>query len=114
MTKTFARTISLVAVPLVALASLSACGAGHEAGSGRPTTDQIVSAFTTGPLKSELPASVTGSSSVLKCIAQKYEDSKISDAGLRALVNGDDNYKPTKADTDAVDGLTSQMADCVK
>ena len=99
-----------VALPL----ALTGCGAGSESGSGRPTTAQLVTALTSGPA-----AQMTGLSSeklptaVIKCIAQKFEDSGITDAGLRSIVNGDKNYKPTGADNSAVSKIESQMTSCV-
>lgn len=102
----------LGAVLLAITLPLSACGE-KDSAAGRPTVDQINSALTDGPFGDELGLKDAGvPDRVFTCIAQKIEDSKLSDAALQALVDGDKGYQPSDTDQNAISGLQSQILTC--
>lgn len=52
------------------------------------------------------------SSDVLKCVAQAVHDSGLSDNAVKAIVKGQQDYKPSAADEKAVSGLGTAIQKC--
>lgn len=109
MTNTLRRLAAVIAVPAALTFALTACGG--ESGSGRPSTAALAKALTSGKVASEMSTSGLPAKAIT-CIAQKFEDSKLSDDALRAIVNDDENFKGKSGDTDALNDLESQMSSC--
>lgn len=100
--------IKLVAASLVALTVLTGCGGGS--GGGRPTVDEISTSLqeADNPLGVELDEKTAG------CIAEAFHKSDISDEGLQAIVDQDEDYEASKADEDAISSIsTSGMTECM-
>jgi hypothetical protein len=95
---------------------LSATGCGGDGGDsgGRPSAAAISSA-----LRSADAAGMLGNlggkldKQAADCIGEKFHDSKISDAALRALVRKDQDYKGSKADQTAAAALVPQLGSCI-
>lgn len=90
---------------VTALTLTSACGGG---GDDRPT-------------KSEVKKAITGKDSIFggalpksaaDCVAGALVDSKVSDKTLKALVDGDKDYKGTDKDKDALTDLQDDVTKC--
>ena len=97
---------TLTATFVVAALALSACGGG---GGGRPSTDEVSKALTS-------KNSVFGSTIPKKsadCVAKALVDSKLSDKTVRAIADGNKDYKGTDADKKALSGLTTEFGKCV-
>jgi hypothetical protein len=108
------RTSLAAALTAAGLLSAAACGGGGGGGGGgRPSTSEIAKALGDGD------NSLLGSTgdnlgkSAENCIAKALHDSKISDAGLRALVRKDKNYKPSSGDSKAAASAADDMAKCI-
>lgn len=110
MTNSLRKIAAAIAVPAALTFALTACGG--EAGHGRPSADDLVKALTTGKAAKSVGLS-DADPKVIKCIAQKFEDSKLSDDALRAIVNGDEDFKGKGGDKAALSDIESQMSDCV-
>jgi hypothetical protein len=92
---------------VAALALTSACGGG---GDDRPTKGEIKTAITSKD-------SVFGTAIPEKsadCVAAALVDSDVSDKTLKAIVESDEDYKGSKDDEKALQGLTADFAKCVK
>ena len=104
---------SLIGAGILSLTmSVSACGS-HDAAESRPSVQQITASLTSGPLAKEMGLDKTAASqSAFACIAQKLEESDLSDAALRAMVKADDGFTPSDADQKALGDLLPQMGTC--
>jgi hypothetical protein len=96
------------ALAISVLFTTAACGGG---GGGRPSTDDISKALK-GKAGSSLNITGDVGSKAIKCIAKVLEDSKISDKGLRAIVDADKNFKPSKSDEAQISDVTTKMEKC--
>jgi hypothetical protein len=96
---------TLTAAFVVAALSLSsACGGGGD----RPSKAEVKEAITSKD-------SVFGTSIPEKaadCIAGALVDSDVSDKTLQAIVDSDKDYKGSKKDKDALNGLQSDLTKC--
>ena len=89
------------------LAVLTACGGGG----GRPSQDDIAKALK----DSDNPASAmatAASDKQIDCIAKALHDSDLSDDALQALVDGDEDYKGDKDDSQAMLDVASEFQKC--
>jgi hypothetical protein len=90
---------------VAALALTSACGGDD---GGRPTKADIKTSITSED-------SVFGSAipeEAADCVAGALVDSDISDKTLNAIVEGDEDYKGSDDDKDALSDLTSKITKC--
>lgn len=97
------KTLSL-AIAAAALTLTAACGGG---GSDRPSADEISKALTGDD-------SVLGTSVPKKaadCMAKVFEESKLSDKTLNALIKGDKDYK-NEDDTKVLTTLSTDLGKC--
>jgi hypothetical protein len=98
-----------------ALLFVGACGgSGGSSDSGRPSTTDLTSAITkTGDssLLGNSGAKLTGEAA--SCLAKAMHDSDISDAGLRAIIKGDKDYKASSADEKAAASMIPDLQKCV-
>lgn len=99
MKKTLSAAIAAAALTLTA-----ACGGG---GGDRPTADEISKALTSE--KSALGTAVPKKAA--DCIAKVFEESKLSDKTLRALIKGDKDYKNAD-DTKVLGEMTEEIGKC--
>lgn len=91
------------------LLATSACGGG-----GRPSTDDVAKALLKGGEDSVLGSvSARLDQKTADCIAQALVESKISDNGLRALVDGDKDFKGSKQDEAALTAAAGEMTTCM-
>ena len=98
--------IRLVAAALVvgSLGSLAACGGGGES---RPSTDKIADTM------SSESSFGTLSDEVVQCMAKAFHDSDLSDGFLQAMVDKNNDYKPSDEDSKEVTSVTTGAAkDC--
>jgi hypothetical protein len=100
-------------VVLSLLAVLAACGGG---GGGRPSTDDLAKALNDHGNK--VAAQFTGAfsdagSGTIDCIAKVLHDSKVSDGSLKAIVDGNEDYHGSHADSQALQDATTGMAKCI-
>lgn len=94
---------SLTAVAIVAALSLSACGGGDD----RPSKED---------LSKTLSDKKNGAGLTKKqadCVAEAMLDSKISEKGLKAIAEGDKDFKPSAADKKAQTAVTEDITKCV-
>lgn len=87
----------------------AACGGG---GGGRPSVSDLEKALSdqsNGVFGSEVSSL---SDKARDCIAKALHDSKVSDAALQAIVDGDKDYKASSADKSAASDLESDIAKC--
>lgn len=97
---------TLTAAFVVAALSLtSACGGG---GGDRPSKAEVKSALT----KKDNVFGTTIPAKTADCIAGALVDSKVSDKTLQAIVDGDEKYKGSDKDKDALNGLQSDLTKC--
>jgi hypothetical protein len=92
-----------------ALLLTAACGGG---GGGRPSTAQLEKALSKGTDSVFGSALSSVPSSAMDCIAKALHDSKLSDGALRAIVDNKKDYKGSKADTAALEGLQTDVMKC--
>lgn len=91
---------------VAALALTSACGG--DDGGDRPTKAEVKKAITSDD-------SVFGTaipSKAADCVAAALVDSKVSDKTLNAIVEGDEDYKGTDKDKDALTDVSSKLGEC--
>lgn len=82
--------------------------------SDRPSQDEVSKALQKGGEGSILGSAGSKlSDKQADCIAKVLVDSKISDKGLQALVDGKKNYKASKQDASAATSVSSKMVKCV-
>lgn len=81
---------NLLGLVLLGVFSLSACEAGSEEKPARPTVEELK------PVMRGIAGDSTPS--VVSCQAEAVHKSSLSDRSLWALVEGDESYKPTKAE----------------
>jgi hypothetical protein len=103
----------LLGATLISLAlPLSACG-GHGGAESRPSVEEITRSLTSGSLAQAMGLDNTDAPhSTLTCVAQKLEDSRLSDAALRALMKADKDFQPSDSDQKALTDLPSQIVSC--
>lgn len=97
------KTLS-IAIAAAAMTLTAACGGG---GGDRPTTNEISKALTGDD-------SVLGTSVPKKaadCMAKVFEESKLSDKTLNALVEGDKDYENSD-DTKVLTSLADDLGKC--
>jgi hypothetical protein len=83
-------------------------------GSGRPSVNEVSKALQKGGKDSILGAASSKiGDKAANCVAQTLVDSKLSDEALQAIVDGEKNFKPTKADTTAASAVSAKMVKCV-
>ena len=96
-----------VSMAALALLLTSACGGGG----GRPSEGDIADAIKSGDEK------VTGIGKVgdkaADCIAKAFHGSKLSDEALRAMVDKDEKFKPSKEDEKAIKDVLPDMLKCM-
>lgn len=100
------KTMSAMFV-VATLTLTSACGGSD--GSDRPTQAEIKKAITAkdSVFGTEIPAAQAD------CVAGVLVDSKVSDKTLQAIIDADKDYKGSKADTNALNDMTTDLAKCV-
>jgi uncharacterized lipoprotein YehR (DUF1307 family) len=96
---------TLTAVAVVAALSLSACGGGGD----RPSKDELSKALS----KKDNGLGTTLTKKQADCVAGAIVDSKLSDKALKALADGDEDFKPTKEDTKAQKAVTEDLTKCL-
>ena len=97
------------ALAISALLVTSGCG-----GSGsRPSEDELSKALRKGGDSAILPGDVKVSKKAADCVAKALVDSRISDRALKAIVEGNKNYQPTKADTNASIAVGPKILKCL-
>jgi hypothetical protein len=116
MTTVKTKTLAALVASAALAVSLAACGSSSGSdGGGRPTTAQISDSLQHGKA-ADLVGSISSGASipakVADCMASALHDSKISDGALKALVDGDEGYKGSDDDTQALSDATSQMVSC--
>ena len=98
----------LGAVLAASVMALAACGGGG----GRPSVDEISAVFQEG-------SEIDGEEFSLPedqadCVAKAYHESDISDEALNAIVEKDEDYEASDADTKALEDIGSEkIAECV-
>ncbi len=92
-----------------ALLLTAACGGG---GGGRPSTADLQKALSKGTDSVFGSAMSSVPKDAMNCIAKALHDSKLSDSALRAIVDNKKDYKGSKADTTALEGLQSDVMKC--
>lgn len=100
---------AVLAISTVLLAS--GCG-----GRSRPSADDISNALRKGQDSVLGPASASLTKKAADCVGKVFVDSKLSDGALKAIVAGDkayQAYKPSKADTGAINALAAKIFACV-
>jgi hypothetical protein len=111
------RTILRAVLALTMGAALwgtAACGGGGDGG-GRPSTDAIAKTLQSKASDNPFAGLVDKlDAKTANCIAEKLHSSKISDKALRALVNGDTDYKGSTSDQQAAAGLVPALTACAK
>lgn len=99
---------SLTAALIVAALSLSACGGGDDGGD-RPSTSDVKKSLTS---KDSVFGTTIPEESA-DCVAGVLVDSDLSDKTLKAMVDGDKDYKGSKDDQKALASLTTEFGKCV-
>jgi hypothetical protein len=97
------RSLKLVAAGMAALVLLTGCGGG---GGGRPSVDDISSTLQ----DADNPLGVSIDKKQADCVAQAFHDSDISDEALQAMVDQDEDYKPSDEDTKALTSMSTDAA----
>lgn len=97
----------MIAVAAVLLVALSGCGGG-----GRPSQDEIADSIKDD---SEFSDVLEGGDEEIDCLAETLHESDLSDEALQAIVDGDEDYEPSKEDEAALtevftDGMTACLA----
>ena len=87
------------------LAVLTACGGG-----GRPSEDDIAGALKENSTFGDLSAA---SDEAIDCMAKALHDSDLSDDALQAIVDGDEDYKGDKDDTEAAAAIADDFTKCI-
>jgi hypothetical protein len=104
------RTIGL-ALATATLVVTSACGGSG----GRPSVDDVVKSLKggkAGDLMSLQKDDLTDKAAT--CFAKAIVGSDLSDKAVRALVDGDESFKGSSADTKAMTSAACSLADCAK
>lgn len=91
---------------VAALALTSACGGG---GDDRPSKADIKTSITS---KDSVFGSAIPKESA-DCVSSALVDSDISDKTLNAIVDGDEDYKGSDDDKDALADLQSKLTECL-
>ena len=101
------RLPMLLASAVLVLGFTSACGG--DSGGGRPSVDEIsdgVKDSMGDTLGDDVP------DGAVDCIAKAFHDSDLSDDALQALVDGDEDYKGSKEDTEAITDVSAAAGKC--
>ena len=93
------------AVAIATLALAGACGGGSD----RPSKDELAKALSSKD--NGLGATLTKKQA--DCAAGVIVDSKLSDKALKALQEGDKDFKPSKADTKAQAATVEDLGKCL-
>ncbi|WP_085872931.1 MULTISPECIES: hypothetical protein [unclassified Nocardioides] len=105
------RPILLLASAVLVLGFTSACGGGDDGGGGRPSVDEVADGVQ-GSMADELGGDVPDGA--VDCIAQAFYDSDISDEGLQAIADGDEDYEASDEDQEALQSIvTDDMTKCM-
>ena len=99
------------AVAVGVLVVTSGCGGG---GGSRPSQDDLSRALRSGGQSSILgPDADKVSKQGADCLAKVLVGSKISDRALQAIVDGDRNYRASRADIAAATALKAKIVACL-
>lgn len=104
MSRTVTR--ALLALSLLAAVGLASCSNGG--GSSRPTASEIATVLTAGP-------DATMDREMAECYGRILTESDLSDATLRALVEGQEDYDPEDIESESaalVDAFTRAASEC--
>jgi len=93
------------AMCVAAALTLSACGGGGD----RPTVDEVSKALTSkdNVLGTAIPKEAAD------CLAKAFVDSDLSNKTLNAIVEGDEDYKGSNKEKDALNGVMSDLTKCM-
>ena len=97
------RAPKLIASAFLVLTLATACG-----GDGRPSVDEISDALQ----DSDLLGGSELTDDQVDCLAKAYHDSDLSDDALQALVDGDEDYKGSKEDTEDIGDVSEAAGKC--
>jgi len=98
------------ALAISVLLVTSACGGGGS----RPSESEVSKALQKGGDGSILGDDASKvSKKAADCVAKILVDSKISDRALKAIVDGNKTYQPSKADTAAGVAVSSKIVKCI-
>jgi hypothetical protein len=101
------RTLGAALVTGVLLAT-TACG-----GSGtRPSAGELSKALQKGG-SSLVGSDTTGNKKAADCLAKVLVESRISDRALKAIVEGNKTYQPSKADLSAGIAIRTKIVKCL-
>jgi len=93
-----------------ALLLTAACGGGG--GGDRPSTADLTKALSKGSDSVFGSALSSVPADAMKCIAKVLHDSKLSDKTLKAIVDGDADYKGSKSEENVLEGLQDDVVKC--
>lgn len=107
------KKIAAITLPTLVVL-LAACGGGG--GGGRPSADDLSKAL--NDHGNRVAARFTEafsdpSARTIDCIARVLHGSKVSDGSLKAIVDGDDHYRGSHQDSQALQDATLDMAKCI-
>jgi hypothetical protein len=104
------RLLLPIASAVLVLGFTSACG-GSDSGGGRPSVDEVADGVQDS-MADELGDDVPDGA--VDCIAQAFYDSDISDEGLQAIADGDEDYEASDEDQEALQSIvTDDMTKCM-
>ncbi|MCW2785625.1 MAG: hypothetical protein JWP74_2142 [Marmoricola sp.] len=107
------RTLG-AAILAAVLLTTSACGGGGGGGS-RPSADEVSKSLQSGKANALLGGSSSQiTDTIADCLAKAIVGSKLSDGAVKALVDGDKNYKANSADTAALTSVSAGLTSCAK
>jgi len=93
------RVLSAVASAALVLTFATGCGGD---GGGRPSVDEIAEGLQGGTLGEDV------TDEVATCVAKAFHESDLSDEALRALADGDEDYKGSKKDAEAAQSVSTE------
>ncbi|WGL51298.1 hypothetical protein P5P86_15190 [Nocardioides sp. BP30] len=104
--------LAALVLPATLTVTLSACGSGSSS-NDRPTTAEISKSLQSGKAAELLGSTSAISTQAADCLATALHDSKLSNKTLQAFVDGDKNYKGSKADESALDDVGTKVTSCL-